>query len=154
MHSEFLDPLRSDRFSHGFKFNKNWRKTRPLLRIQIPALLHNLVDFGRTAVGRLHFVAFLHMLDHLGQWNSRVRHSAKRVDLPQKNRKTPHLKRMNTLRSQLNKIVPQNWKCLIHTSDLFENLFSRNASGAVHLTGNLPPSKLQDSSRASPKSQT
>lgn len=78
-----LNAFESDRFSHGFKLYKDRCERRPLLRVQIPALFHNLVDFRRTAVGRFHLEAFLHMLDHLGQRNSRVRHSAERIDLPQ-----------------------------------------------------------------------
>ena len=90
--------MQSDWFSHIFKFNKNWRKSRPLLRVQIPALLHNLINFRWTTVGRLHFIALLHMLDHFGERNSRVRHSAERVDLPQKNCKAPDLIRWQIVR--------------------------------------------------------
>ena len=55
-------------------------------------LLHDGVDLVGTALGRLHLVALLHMLDHLAQWDPGVGHPPERVDLPQEDAEAPHIR--------------------------------------------------------------
>lgn len=60
--------------------------------VQLPAVLHDLVDCRRAAVGGIHLVALLHPRDDILQGNSWIRHSPKGVDFPEEDSETPHVR--------------------------------------------------------------
>lgn len=49
------------------------RKRRPLIDVRVPRLFHYLVNFGHAALGCLHSVAFLDVLNNVGQRLQRER---------------------------------------------------------------------------------
>ena len=56
-----------------------------------PDQLHDPVDALWAALGRLHLVALLHVLDHVRQRDPGVGDPAERVDLPKEDAKAPHV---------------------------------------------------------------
>lgn len=53
---------------HGFKLSLDSGKVRSLAWVLLPAILHNSVDIVRTAIRRIHSVAFINVLSHIFYW--------------------------------------------------------------------------------------
>lgn len=68
------------------------QKRGPCGSIQVPAVLHHLVDCGRAAIRSVHLIALFHPRDDVLQGNSWVRHSPEGIDFPEKDSETPHIR--------------------------------------------------------------